>query len=601
MVRSSAASRTHEEALHELCAAPPADIFRRAMEGELRSSPVRSVAWRYFLAQLPPGSVAERLEALAEQIATVRAEYALLLEKHCVDPRTATQALPPDLSNPLSQHEASPWQSFFDSTELREQIERDIERVHPGNDFFATERVQGAMRRILLVWAQENPSISYRQGMHELLAPIVHALATECDEVAAAARRDGSTRPSDVAGTAAAAADPISVAAFISPEHFEADAYFAFQRLMLQASSWYETPSKPAQSARVLSPLLRACVHIQETLLPRVDANLYARLRALEVEPQLYLLRWLRCLFCREVRLEHVKVIWDAILAHGQRLELASYVAIALLQRLRQPLHSPDPSQALQALLHLPPTEKPHAVIERALMLYRSLSPHLQSPRVAPTPAAAPAAAAPAAAPAAPAHVAAPSAAAALAASSMPPAECTHALGSRDEGTQTEGMQIVGPAGAPPAAVPSRRLPRGMHVLAADFAGAYREAEAEQARRRAASGRDAGSSVPCDQLAHLMDSALCRLVDELPTPLTDVALRALAELRAVRGILVEAHEASLAVAPSATTSEWERRLASSKGATAAHGGDDRVQAYVVHRGGDEDQPAADEPESDHEI
>ena len=52
------------------------------------------------------------------------AEYTKLREEHCPDPRQAAEDPDVDLSisNPLSQHSASPWQNFFEDSELRHEM-----------------------------------------------------------------------------------------------------------------------------------------------------------------------------------------------------------------------------------------------------------------------------------------------------------------------------------------------------------------------------------------------------------------------------------------------------------------------------------------------
>ena len=49
----------------------------------------------------------------------------------------------------------------------------------------------------------------------------------------------------------------------------------------------------------------------------QADPALHLRLGELGIEPQLYLLRWLRLLFGREFHFEDVKLLWDAIFAFG--------------------------------------------------------------------------------------------------------------------------------------------------------------------------------------------------------------------------------------------------------------------------------------------
>ena len=73
-----------------------------------------------------------------------------------------------------------------------------------------------------------------------------------------------------------------------------------------------------AMPAEKRSPLLLKCAHIQDTLLRRADPQLHGVLAEKEVQPQLYLLRWLRLLFGREFHLADSMLVWDALFAYGQ-------------------------------------------------------------------------------------------------------------------------------------------------------------------------------------------------------------------------------------------------------------------------------------------
>ena len=57
---------------------------------------------------------------------------------------------------------------------------QDIIRTHPEKEFFQKETVRTMMLHILFIVAKRNPTTGYRQGMHELLAPIVYLLHKEC-------------------------------------------------------------------------------------------------------------------------------------------------------------------------------------------------------------------------------------------------------------------------------------------------------------------------------------------------------------------------------------------------------------------------------------
>ena len=141
-------------------------LFQQAMGGNLRGCPVRSLAWRFLL-----GTHAGPRDGWEEMLNAQQGDYDLLCAKHCLDP-SAIDVADGDLSvfNPLSTAEESPFHAFFQSGPLRDQIDADLSRLHPGDAFFEQPDVQKAMQRILFIWACAHTDISYRQGMHEVRA-----------------------------------------------------------------------------------------------------------------------------------------------------------------------------------------------------------------------------------------------------------------------------------------------------------------------------------------------------------------------------------------------------------------------------------------------
>lgn len=51
--------------------------------------------------------------------------------------------------------------------------------MYPERAFFKDEAIREMMLRVLFIYARENPSVMYKQGMHELLAPILYILDRE--------------------------------------------------------------------------------------------------------------------------------------------------------------------------------------------------------------------------------------------------------------------------------------------------------------------------------------------------------------------------------------------------------------------------------------
>ena len=88
----------------------------------------------------------------------------------------------PMLNNPLSVDTESPWTKFYAEQELIETIGKDTNRLYPNGcgDFFEQmSAVTAGMTNVLFLWSRMHPDTSYRQGMHELLAPFVWLMESE--------------------------------------------------------------------------------------------------------------------------------------------------------------------------------------------------------------------------------------------------------------------------------------------------------------------------------------------------------------------------------------------------------------------------------------
>ena len=60
-------------------------------------------------------------------------------------------------------------------------------------NFFHSNEIQDLMASVLFCYAREHESLSYRQGMHELLAPLLFVL--HCDLQGAAHAKEMGTLP----------------------------------------------------------------------------------------------------------------------------------------------------------------------------------------------------------------------------------------------------------------------------------------------------------------------------------------------------------------------------------------------------------------------
>ncbi|KAL9540772.1 hypothetical protein MBANPS3_009497 [Mucor bainieri] len=279
-----------------------------------------------------------------------------------------------DLSdnNPLALSDSNPWQQYFADLEIRKVIRQDVERTFPDVDFFRENDVQQRLTDILFIYCKLNRDVSYRQGMHELLAPFYWVLATESLDA---------SQLDDQHHTDPASKVMLQVLDSAFVEH---DAYILFDKLMTFGKSWYEfneeVPSrrpasssaakpdilsnhipKPTDSAR-LNPVVMTCHRIHHEYLRTVDPRLYRHLESFGIEPQLYGIilasRWIRLLFGREFDIYELLKLWDAIFAQDPTLNIVEY----------------DYAECLTMLMRPPQITKPASLVEQAKYLQENLS-----------------------------------------------------------------------------------------------------------------------------------------------------------------------------------------------------------------------------------
>ncbi|KAJ3246160.1 TBC1 domain, member 5 [Chytriomyces hyalinus] len=177
---------------------------------------MRSLYWKLYLEVLPSLETSAWLPILENE----RMKYSRLKQQFILDP-THESRTSADLvhNNPLSLDNDSPWQQYFQDSELTKLIRQDVDRTMPDQEFFRSNLVQDTMTHILFVWCKLNPTISYRQGMHELLAPVLYSV--DSDKCAPSNSKSVREKVFDVS--------------FV--EH---DTFALFERIMRTAKVWFE-------------------------------------------------------------------------------------------------------------------------------------------------------------------------------------------------------------------------------------------------------------------------------------------------------------------------------------------------------------------------
>ncbi|GLB35004.1 putative protein with domain in Tre-2, BUB2p, and Cdc16p [Lyophyllum shimeji] len=349
----------------------------------------RSIAWKLFLTSEEPlqlSSYPVSGASLLRSLRSSRQAYVKQLREHMrapdgsyeegfvlpgspkILPRTPKEAVANlEMNNPLSLHNENPWKVWFASVELRKTILQDVERTFPDIAFFREPEVQVQLTNILFLYSVMNPSIGYRQGMHEVLAPLYYALDFDSLPPSADSSEDADVRE------------------VCSRTWVAGDAWALFESVMRGLSKWYEwreppttlspRESPPSLATHVnlyvptgqreikpyIAPIVGACNRIQSNFLRAVDPLLWEHIHAAGIEPQIYGIRWLRLLFTREFSMNDAMKLWDGLFACDPTLELAQWVCVAMLIRIRNELIPADYSGQLTVLLRYPSPHSPPA------------------------------------------------------------------------------------------------------------------------------------------------------------------------------------------------------------------------------------------------
>ncbi|XP_074587112.1 uncharacterized protein LOC141842999, partial [Curcuma longa] len=231
--------------------------------------------------------------------------------------------------HPLSLSKTSVWNQYFQEAEILEQIDRDVKRTHPEMEFFCGDSSiaktnQEALRRILIIFAKLNPSITYVQGMNEVVAPLFYVFKNDSD------------------GTNATFA--------------EADTFFCFAELV---SIFRDNFSKQLDKSVVG---IQSKIEKLSQLLKRHDEELWRHLEVTtKVNPQFYAFRWISLLLMREFNLTECLHIWDVLLSDPEGpQETLLRICCAMLILVRRRLLAGDFIANLKLLQNFPNTNISH-------------------------------------------------------------------------------------------------------------------------------------------------------------------------------------------------------------------------------------------------
>lgn len=142
------------------------------------------------------------------------------------------------------------------------------------NFFFREPSTKKKMLDILFIYSKLNPDTGYRQGMHEILAPILWVV--ECDAL------DSASLPKDDHPQTEGIELMRTALDFGHAEH---DSFNIFCAVMQTTKSFYEMGQTNDSS-----PIVARCHRIHEEILAVIDPELANHLQVIGILPQVYIM-----------------------------------------------------------------------------------------------------------------------------------------------------------------------------------------------------------------------------------------------------------------------------------------------------------------------
>ena len=163
--------------------------------------------------------------------------------------------------------------------------------------------------------------------MHEILAPILWVVSRDAiDPQSMEAFSKGHLDRDDL------------ITSCFDPKFIEHDTFTLFCIIMQTVKSFYEmgsTDQTAVSASSNISPIVERSKRIHERYLRQADLELADHLTAIEILPQIFIIRWIRLLFGREFEFDDVLSLWDVLFAEDPTLNLIDFVCVSMLLRIR--------------------------------------------------------------------------------------------------------------------------------------------------------------------------------------------------------------------------------------------------------------------------
>ena len=345
------------------------DLKKYAIDAKLTKENLRPMAWKIFLGVLPDTtSLREWVEIISNQ----REEYKRKLKKFCKIKKFVGDPLG---GNKKKKKNDGP----IEDTDLKNLINKDLDRTHQEIDLFLQNKIKNILANVLYIWSKENSTVSYRQGMNELLAIIFivfYPYYFTCTRKPKTTKEDIIEYLKDIN----LYKDDIYIY-FHDEDEIQSELFYTFEALMKKGMTNLFDPyilqkDDPGYKIYEIFPQMwkddsnenkptyvyRRCSLLIKEKLKSLDNDLYAHFKKIDLNCEVFLQRYLRCIFCREFNLNDVYIIWDIIFYDNyvnkdkEKYDFIymEYISIAMIFKIRDKLKDADQNECFTTLFKYP-------------------------------------------------------------------------------------------------------------------------------------------------------------------------------------------------------------------------------------------------------
>ena len=365
---------------------------------DLEKEQIRPMAWKIFLKVLPSNennylkSWIEKTISDRQKFENIKLKENINSIKYKGDP--LTNIAQNNINNNKNNNDS--WNKFFNGHKLKEIIEKDINRTFQNLKLFKDNYVRELLTDILFYWCvqPENKTMSYRQGMNDLISilffsffPFYFSININNNNSNKNELYTKEEKEKLISYIKSPIKNSRNLYLFFHDEKYIShDLFTIFSNMMYCGiKKLYETPydmsnnSKKVQEdflnfkveEKEIDIVYKRALDIYHNMLRNYDQDLFGHLIKNKIDPTTYMVRWLRCLFCREFSYKVCIQLWDIILLEeffqsDKKFQFADYICVAMYENVKGQILTSGEEEILKLLFRYPQIDSPVDLIKNA-------------------------------------------------------------------------------------------------------------------------------------------------------------------------------------------------------------------------------------------